>query len=299
MKEMTHIAQETFPKNITITLRYAQGIWTVEADPTQLHQVLLNLCVNARDALPQGGSIILSAENATVDEDFAAAFPNAHAGPHVLIKVADTGTGIPAGIVDRIFDPFFTTKELGKGTGLGLSTVMGIVKSHQGLLTVDTGPGRGTTFNIYLPAVVDAEENGAEAAAPAIPSGNGELILVVDDEESVLGLMQTILEKKGYKVILAKESTEALSLFAQQMNDIKLVLTDLMMPYMDGFTLIRTMQRMKVSMKFIAFTGYAEETRMAELTSLGVSVCLTKPFNNEKLLASVHAVINGKSLAPN
>jgi two-component system cell cycle sensor histidine kinase/response regulator CckA len=296
IQEITKIAQQTFPKNITITPRFPPDVWTIEADPTHLHQVLLNLCVNARDALPHGGEIVLSAENFTVDEHFASMIPDSYPGPHVIIAVADTGTGIPREIIERIFDPFFTTKEIGKGTGLGLSTVVGIVKSHRGFLTLQSELGRRTTFKIFLPAVADAAATGRQTAPPAVPQGKGELILVVDDEQGMLTITQAILEKNGYEVLLAHDGSEALALFASWMSDIKVVLTDVVMPFVDGVTLIRTMQRMKASMKFIASTGYAEAAQRAELVALGVPICLSKPYNKAKLLTTVHEVISGKPL---
>ncbi len=164
INEMAMIVQQTFPKNIAVRPRYAENCWAIEGDPTQLHQVLLNLCVNARDAMPNGGELVMTLENFTVDEQYAGMTPGSTSGPYVVIGVSDTGTGIPREIINKIFDPFFTTKEVGKGTGLGLSTVIGIVKSHGGFLTVESEEDRGTTFKVFLPAAADESRPGRPRA---------------------------------------------------------------------------------------------------------------------------------------
>jgi PAS domain S-box-containing protein len=291
--EMAKIAEQAFPKSVTLTTRYPSGVWAVEGDPTQLHQILLNLCVNARDSMPDGGELIVSLENITVDEQFAAMVPGSRSGPHVIIAVGDTGTGIPREIIDKIFDPFFTTKETGKGTGLGLSTVLGIVKSHGGFLTVDSEAGRGTTFKIFLPATGTEAEDGAAAETASLPGGNAELILVVDDEESILQITQTILEKYGYRVITAVDGTDALGLFAKQMGEIKVVLADVMMPFMDGVALARILKRMSPQTPVIACSGQCEEVREGQLRDAGVKMFLRKPYTRGNLLNALRTVLDG------
>jgi len=185
VKDMDNIIRETFPRNITVDFQRIQELWIVQGDPTQIHQILLNLCVNARDAMPQGGTLRVEMENRLLDEDFARGNPESKAGPYVCIRVSDTGTGILPEHIDKIFDPFFTTKEIGKGTGLGLVTVLGIVKTHGGFIKVNSTVGQGTTFEVFLPATPDATDVIGHAETPNLPRGNGETILVVDDEENI------------------------------------------------------------------------------------------------------------------
>jgi PAS domain S-box-containing protein len=292
LNEMTKIVQETFPKNITIRPRYAEGAWAVEGDPTQLHQVLLNLCVNARDAMPGGGELAVTLENFTVDEQYAGMIPEAKPGRYVMIAVSDTGTGIPREILDKIFDPFFTTKEVGKGTGLGLSTVVGIVRSHGGFLTVESQPGRGTTFKIFLPASGGEETSVPEVGEKALPVGHGELVLVADDEECILRITETILVKNGYRVVSAIDGADALAIFAKRMGEIKVVLADVMMPVMDGVALSRVLRRMSPRTPVIACSGQWEEARETKLKEAGVKMFLRKPYNMEKLLTALRQVLD-------
>src|SRR5437588_7393167 len=171
-----------------------------------MHQVLLNLSVNARDAMPNGGTLSISAENLQLDDHFAAMTPGATSGPHVVLKVSDSGAGIPPGIIDKIFDPFFTTKEVGTGTGLGLSTVIGIVKSHGGFVNVSSEPGQ-TSFKVFLPAMAEAESESDSIGTETIPRGNGETILIVDDEPFFREVAESVLRKHGYKTLLAEDGT--------------------------------------------------------------------------------------------
>ncbi len=291
IEEVVDIARKTFPKAIEIKSRCPEDLWSIKGDPTQLHQVLLNLCVNARDSMPDGGSLVVAAENVDVDDGYAAMVPDATVGPHVLFNVSDTGAGMCRATVDRIFDPFFTTKAVGKGTGLGLSTALGIVKSHGGFLSVYSEIGEGTTFKVCLPAATSDEEL-QKAKAPLGPlQGNGELILVVDDEESIARITKMILEKNNYRVISASDGPEALAIFAQQMQSIRLVLTDLSMPFMDGMVLARALKKMKPDVSIIASTGQGEGANDSELEALGIAGLLTKPYDTGKLLQTLrHAL---------
>jgi two-component system, cell cycle sensor histidine kinase and response regulator CckA len=294
IEEMIDIARKTFPKSIEISSRYPEDLWSIEADPTQLHQVLLNLCVNARDAMPNGGVLVISAENFAVDENYAAMMPGASAGPHIALRVSDTGAGIPPSILDKIFDPFFTTKDVGRGTGLGLSTTLGIIKSHGGFVSVYSEIDKGTSFKIFLPGIRIGEISRAGETAAESLYGNGEVILLVDDEEAILRVTKMTLESKGYRVLLAHDGPEALAVFAREMNSINAVLTDIALPFMDGVTLIRALQKMKVEMVFIASTGHSVHTRDAELQTLGVTNLLTKPYDTQKLLKTLHdALVRG------
>jgi PAS domain S-box-containing protein len=293
IRDMARIAQETFPKSITVRTDFAESLWPIEGDPTQIHQVLLNLSVNARDAMPAGGILTISAENFPVDEHYASMTPGAKAGPHVLFEVRDTGMGIPRQIIGKIFDPFFTTKELGHGTGLGLSTVIGIAKSHGGFVSVQSEIGCGTTFKVFLPAKVGASCATEEIQTTALPRANGELLLIVDDERAILQVAQVLLEGHGYTVLTAIDAAEALALFACRMGEIKLVLTDLAMPLMDGIALIRTLQKMQPAVCVIASTGRGSlEHSVNALAPLNVRACLTKPYNKETLLRTLRDALS-------
>ena len=297
IQEMIDIAQKTFPKTIEILSRYPNDLWSIEGDPTQLHQVLLNLAVNARDAMLNGGTggtLTFAAENFNVDENYASMMPGAKPGAHVMLRVTDTGRGMPRAMVDKIFDPFFTTKEVGKGTGLGLSSTLGIVKSHSGFISVYSEPGKGTTFKVFLPATT-IQEDLQQSKTSVVPiQGNGELILVVDDEPNILGVTKMILEKHKYDVLSASDGPEALAIFAQQMQAISLVLTDLSMPYMGGVALVRALKKMRPDLSIVASTGQSEQAGVAELQSLGVKNFLSKPYNTERLLTTLDDTLHGR-----
>jgi PAS domain S-box-containing protein len=291
--DVARIAQGTFPKTIAVRTNHLPSLWPIEGDPTQIHQVLLNLSVNARDAMPAGGGLTLSAMNFLVDEHYASMTPGAKAGPHVLFEVNDTGMGIPRQIIDQIFDPFFTTKEPGRGTGLGLSTAVGIVKGHGGFMSVESEIGRGTNFKIFFPAITNAQGTLPGSEAAAVSRANGELLLIVDDEKLILQVARELLEGHGYQVVTAGDAAEALAIFAMRKDEIKLVLTDLAMPLMDGIALIRTLRKMKPDVCVIASTGQgAPEQGAHVLSGLNVPVCLTKPYNKEMLLTTLRDALS-------
>jgi CheY-like chemotaxis protein len=285
--------RQTLPKDITIESSVEPGLWPVVGDSTQIHQVLLNLCVNARDAMPAGGKLVIQAAKLEVDASYASMLPEAKPGPHVLLEVRDTGSGMPPEVVERIFDPFFTTKGVGKGTGLGLSTVHGIIQSHGGFIKVDTQPGQGTTFRVYLPAAPQHGEmlDSAEVREE-IPDGHGQLILFVDDEAPVRNSARTALEAFGYEVLLAADGTEALAVFAKNSACVAAVFTDLMMPFMDGVTLIHALRSMAPSLPVVASTGLAEKIRISELRAMKVETILRKPYGAETLLRAVHRALH-------
>ena len=293
IEEMAKIAEQTFPKNIAITSRYPQDLALLDGDPTQLHQVLLNLAVNARDAMPGGGKLVLAAENFDVDEHYAAMTPGISAGPHVLITVTDTGTGIPAHVMEKMFDPFFTTKEVGKGSGLGLSTLLGIVKSHEGAVTANSTPA-GTTFRILLPAAPGGQQLVPVNAASELPCGHGETILVVDDEPSICDVAQVLLAKNGYNVLVADDGPAALALYAQRRGEIALVLTDLLMPLMNGLSLARIIRKMDAAATIVLSTGREEDCDAAELAAVGIAAALTKPYTQHTLLRTLHRALHDR-----
>jgi PAS domain S-box-containing protein len=291
IKEIVKILADTMPKSIDITFSIESELWAVSGDATQLHQVLMNLCVNARDAMPQGGRLRIEAENVEIDEHYARMNVDAKPGKYVSIGVIDTGLGIPEQNLNKIFDPFFTTKEQGQGTGLGLSTVAGIVRSHRGFINVYSEIGRGARFKVHLPAIDSA--NAAPASQPRhdLPVGADELVLVIDDENSIREVAKETLSAFGYRVIVAGDGAEAMAVFAAHKNEVKVVITDMMMPYMDGPATIRALRRLDSKVKIIATSGLKSEDKLADASQLGVKTFLPKPYTAEKLLKTVAAVL--------
>jgi PAS domain S-box-containing protein len=293
IRDLTDVLRETFPKSITIKTNLEKDLPAVNADPTQLYQVLMNLCVNARDAMPGGGQITIAAEKITLDKSKARFYLDAKPGTYILLTVSDTGTGISKAIKTRIFDPFFTTKEAGKGTGLGLSTTLTIVKSHGGFINLYSEPGRGTQFSVYLPAG-DAQEAHSAEETQKHPRGAGETVLLVDDEENIRLVAGSSLEDFGYRVLLAKDGTEALALYVEHKDEIAVVLTDMAMPFMDGAATIRALRRVNPAVKIIAASGLTTPLQEGELQTLGVSDYIPKPYTAEKLLTTINTVLHKK-----
>ena len=285
IKEIIAMMRETFPREIDLRQSVEPGLWTVLADPTQLHQVLLNLCVNARDAMPSGGCLTVGASNVILDPGAQVLPPGIAPGAFVAMEVRDTGQGIAPEIKYRIFDPFFTTKPLGKGTGLGLSTVLGIVRNHQGFITVDSASGKGSVFKVYLPASARAADAPAETQTmPPLAVGNAQTILIVDDERDIRDTTRILLERQNYRVIAAGNGEEALAQFMAHRTAIRIVLTDVMMPVMNGMDLIRALRAIDPSLFIVATSGLGEASRAAELAELRVADVLSKPFDGPTLL---------------
>lgn len=284
LREVANVVTETFPKSIRCETHVSKSVWPIVGDPTQLHQVLINLCVNARDAMPQGGTLTLSAENVVVDEHHFKQHRDGAYGPHVKLTVSDTGTGIPPEIRDRIFDPFFTTKEIGKGTGLGLSTVLTIVRANRGFLRLESEAGRGTTFTIYFPAESAAPLPPQNSIPPIMPRGNRELVLVVDDEEPVRTITRRTLEAFGYDVVVASNGAEGLAIYACRQAEISVVLTDMMMPVMDGAAFIDALLTLNPKARIIAASGLAAEGSVVSTTNHRVRHFLAKPYTAASLL---------------
>ena len=291
MQEIAKIAGETFPKSIEITSNIPRNLWTVSADPTQMHQVLLNLMVNARDAMPKGGTLTIAAENIELDEMQSRMQPEAKPGAYVSMAVTDTGTGIPAAIREKIFEPFFTTKEIGHGTGLGLSTTLAIVRSHEGFITLDTDPGKGTTFRVYIPAI-GTDSGGAVADEIAdLPVGHGELILIIDDEASIREITTETLEAYGYKAITASDGAEGISVFAENKNMIRAVIIDIMMPVMDGTAAIPVLKTIDPGVTIIAASGLTTRGTIPTPLDSNVKAVMIKPYTAEKLLKTIQSVL--------
>lgn len=292
LKEIQNIIKETFPRDIEMLFVIPKDPWTILGDPTQMHQILLNLCVNARDAMPDGGTLTVDVQNCALDEHCAVMDASTKAGRYVKISVTDSGMGMPPGIVDRIFEPFFTTKALHKGTGLGLSTVLAIVKSHEGIINVYSEPGKGTTFTVYLPAMEMSLAARMEQTQPmGVLRGHGEVILIVDDETSILSITRQTLEAFGYRVLTAKNGEEAVATYAQHREEIAVVLTDMMMPVMNGAATIHALMRINPAIKIVAASGLNSNEGVANVTRAGVKHFLTKPYTARALLRTMQTVL--------
>jgi PAS domain S-box-containing protein len=287
VNELLAVMRETFPKSIDVELRAAPDLWTVIGDPTQIHQVFMNLCVNARDAMPDGGRLAIILENVTLDETYASMHSDANAGSYVMVCVADTGSGIPPGVRDRVFEPFFTTKAVGSGTGLGLSTALAIVRSHGGFIHLYSEMGVGTRFKVYLPA--STSEIAAEPTADLgeLPRGHGEMVLVVDDEEAIRRVVQSTLERFGYRVLLAANGAEAVAFYVEHRREVAVVLTDMAMPVMDGPATIIALKALDPLVKIVGSSGLASNGSVAQAMGAGVEHFVPKPYTADTLLRTL------------
>jgi PAS domain S-box-containing protein len=284
--EVERMLRDSIPPSIAIQTEVDPNIWSIACDPTHVLQVLLNLGVNARDAMPEGGILSIHAANVEVDAQFAKMNPSATPGVYVLLSVADTGTGIAPETMERMFDPFFTTKEVGKGTGLGLATVRSIVKNHHGFLNVYSEPG-ATVFKVYLPALFEtAPEEVDEVALPAV-SGKGELILLIDDEMAILDVTAATLQSFGYRVLTASDGSEGIALYAQN-RDVAVVVTDMLMPVLDGPTTIRALRQLNPNLRVVGMSGYTRQRMVGPMPDL----VLQKPFRAADLLNAIQSVLS-------
>lgn len=288
LRELRQLINQTFPKSIDIQIYIPEGLWMIVGDNTQLHQVLMNLCINARDAMPNGGVLSLLPENLWIDEQYAKMELEAKVGPYLVVTISDTGVGIAPDILDRIFDPFFTTKEPGKGTGLGLSTAIGIVKSYGGFVKVSSKVGKGTQFKVFFPAT-ETTDGVAQENLPFL-EGNGELILVVDDESSILSICKEALELHNYRVLTAADGIDAIAQYVQHKNEISVVLMDMMMPELGGEGAIKTLKLLNPQVKIIATSGIATNQGAAKAAG-AEAVFLSKPFTVDDLLSVLHCAL--------
>jgi PAS domain S-box-containing protein len=291
VREIRHIVEETFPKSIKFEYHAAPDLWTIIGDATQLHQVLLNLTINARDAMPNGGELSVKLKNVILDESYTAMNLDSKTGPYVVITVADTGIGIPKEVQERIYDPFFTTKEIGKGTGLGLSTTLGIVKSHGGFIHCYSEVGSGTAFNIYLPANSAPAADDKTSAPTQLPRGHNELVLVVDDEIAIRQVARKTLEQFGYRVALADNGGAAVALYSRRQHEIAVVITDMAMPIMDGPAIIVALRSINPRVKIISSSGLVTNSGVAKMIENGVKHFIPKPYNAESMLTAVREVL--------
>jgi len=294
LRELGGIVERTFPGSIAFSSRCANDLWPFVIDATQLHQVLLNLSINARDAMPKGGRLTITAENSIVAEDAPGPVPGAQPGTYVLLRVIDTGTGMPREVCEKIFDPFFTTKGEGQGTGLGLSTSLGIVKNHSGYLTVESEEERGTQFHIYLPA------HPKQVIHPLSPLdeekllhvGEGELVLIADDEKAFLSVAGSLLVEAGYRVLLCHDGARAFAAYLRDRADIAVVVTDIKMPHLDGLSLTRALREVNPKVKVIGICGRADDALVQDIESLHFDDFLFKPFDGPTLVAAIQKTLH-------
>jgi two-component system, cell cycle sensor histidine kinase and response regulator CckA len=294
----THaMLEHTLPMSIRMEVIVDKQCPLVMGDDTELSQVLMNLCINARDAMPEGGTLTIEAKSVKLNGNASQLNPQAHPGQYVLLKVSDTGTGMTSEVLDRIFDPFFTTKEAGKGTGLGLATVQGIVKSHGGFINVYSEPGHGATFSIYIPAVAPSETPAIEPDEFSSAAGLGRTILVVDDEELICQMTSTALESAGYRVLLAQDGGSAIDLFSRHSDEIAAVLLDMMMPGLDGMQTLDELLRISPDVVVIACSGLRTTQRESEAFERGAKAFLPKPYSDDQLLHVLTTVVKPDSSA--
>jgi two-component system cell cycle sensor histidine kinase/response regulator CckA len=294
VKEMVKIIQDTFPKSILVTTKVKKDLWDVSGDTTELYQVLLNLCVNARDAMPQGGELTLGLTNVSLSEEMKSISTDIPPGGYLVLSVTDTGTGIPPDVLPRIFEPLFSTKAPDKGTGLGLSTVAGIVKNHNGFIQLHSEIDKGTEFKIYLPANQSVEVNKSKEPEKALPVGHGELILIMDDEATVRQLARTTLQSYGYRVITAVSGLDGITTFGEFKQEIKLLVSDTDMPLLDGIAAVRAIQKLKPEIPVIMTSGNRRDKDQLEGVDTTHLAILEKPYTVEQLL---NAVAQGISLS--
>jgi PAS domain S-box-containing protein len=286
-------------EHIKLTVKRQRDLCPIEADAAQIEQIIMNLVVNARDAMPRGGALTIETADVTLDEDYVAWHPRAHPGRHAALYVFDTGVGMSAETVDRIFEPFFTTKPVGEGTGLGLSTVFGIVKQARGHLTVESEEGKGTVFRVYLPAIdrpvesPTAEPTGSPIVRREL--GGDETVLVCEDEESIRRMACEVLEYHGYKVLSAKDGQHGAQLAAQYDAPIHLLLTDVIMPEMNGYRLADALLAKRPAMQVLYMSGYSSDVLETEMVGGDRTELLEKPFTSNDLLIRVRDALDAKA----
>ncbi len=292
LAEIVQVARQTLPKSIETSLQIeSSNLWTLSADANQIHQVLMNLCVNARDAMPDGGELTIMAENIVLGDEYSKLHPHAHGGAYVAITVADTGVGIQAELLEQIFEPFFTTKEIGKGTGLGLSTVLTIVNNHQGFVDISSQVGLGTQFRFYLPALERRELEWVKPTVPAL-TGKGELILIVDDEPSIREILGTTIESYDYQSLTASSSQQAIELYTEHHSSIHTILLDYMMPGGNPNQTIARLHSIDPNVQIIIMSGLSAAEIESHNHGTAIKAFLAKPFSNQDLLHTLRNVLN-------
>lgn len=293
-KEAISLLRNVIGERIEIHMELAEDPWVVWADPGQIEQVLMNLCLNARDAMPNGGRLLIETKNAEIGPEYQRLHPYAVPGRYVLLRVFDTGTGMDATTLEHIFEPFFTTKEMGRGTGLGLATVYGIVKQHKGFIDVDSTPGQGTAFHVYLPLGEGPPEIQERGHRDALRGGS-EGILLAEDNEGLREAAKEILESLGYRVMLAKDGTEAVRMFEENHASIDLVLLDVVMPHLNGPDAYTRMSAIKTDLPVIFTTGYASEANLLSVRWRERPTVLQKPYGSQHLAEKLREILDKKA----
>ncbi len=283
------LLQAAIGGQIDFHLNLASDLRLTSADPTQMQQVLMNLCLNARDAMPGGGHVVVKTENVEVDEEFCRVHSYGRPGSYILLTVSDNGTGMDTATLERIFEPFFTTKEMGRGTGLGLATVYGIVKQHDGFINVYSEAGRGTTFRVYLVAANGVPEPPQEVAAPTVASGT-ETILVAEDNDALRELARLELQARGYRVILAKDGNDAVRLFKNREGEIHLAILDITMPKLSGPSAYAQMAAIQAKLPAIFTSGHPAESLLLKLSEN--TMFLQKPYSAQTLSQLVRRTLD-------
>jgi two-component system, cell cycle sensor histidine kinase and response regulator CckA len=296
--DMEKTIRDTFPKNIRLEITVVPDLWKIKGDLTQLHQVILNMAINSREAMPEGGELKLAAENTTVDQIHAATHGNVMPGNFVLVRIEDSGIGIAPETLGRIFEPFFTTKNSEKGKGLGLSTALAIIQGHGGFIRAYSASDTGSKFHIYLPALTAAESADKNPEQETLPRGRGQLILVIDDEAAVRNVTRQTLETFGYRVRTAADGAEAVAVFAELGEQVELVLTDMMMPVLDGLGTVQVIRKMNQHVPIIAASGLPSAERSTRLDNEGIKYFLSKPYPADLLLKTVKAALNDAHGSP-
>ena len=289
--DIVKIGKETFPRSVQIKVSIEEDLWPAIGDATQLHQVLMNLCVNACDAMPEGGVLELRAENCRLDEKQARGYPDARPGSFVVISVRDTGAGIASEMLDKIFEPFFTTKSFGKGTGLGLATALGIIRGHEGFVSVETQLAKGSCFKVFLPSGCDGGTEPRDNAPSAAHRGKSQLVMVVDDEKAIRLVTQAVLTANGYDVLTANDGAEAVALYKDRQHQIQAIIMDMSMPFMDGSTAIKAIRRINPDIPILAVSGLVDSDQLPAMTGQTRLPLLGKPFSPDQLLQALSAVM--------
>ncbi|MBU2548238.1 MAG: response regulator, partial [Proteobacteria bacterium] len=292
LEQASRLLERTIPKMVDIELHPGRDLWTVQADPVQIEQALLNLGGNAADAMTEGGRLVIETRNIVLDEEYTRGHLGAILGKYVLLSVSDTGVGMDRETQAHIFDPFFTTKEFGKGTGLGLASVYGVVKGHGGYITCYSEPGLGTTFKIYLPAIEPGEAEPAVHETQDLPQGGTETILIVDDEAPIRDFASQVLRHFGYTVLTASNGQEALQVYSNEENRIDLVILDIGMPVMGGHQCLRALRRADPRVKVLVASGYSINGQVKNVMESGALGFVSKPYQLRDLLAGVRKALD-------
>lgn len=291
IEETRGLLDHTFPKSIEIKTKVAGDCPSVLGDPTELAQILMNLCINARDAMPDGGVLVVEAARTILSEPGLLPHPDARSGEYLILRVSDNGCGMSTEVLDRIFDPFFTTKEFGKGTGLGLATVQGIAKSYGGFVMVYSEVARGSTFSLFLPAAIARESVVDRNDELSVEAGSGRLVLLVDDELTIIQMTSAVLKSNGYQVVTASDGLSAVDIFSQRHTEISVVLLDMMMPGIDGLESLTRLRRIDPKVCVIACSGLRTSQREKDVIAAGAKEFLSKPYSDEQLLQSLARVL--------